>query len=208
MRAVAVRAALVVVALALGAGAAGGCGGDDPTLAGLVRDPAPRVDGVGLPDASRGGEELAFRAGPGGVLLVYFGYTRCPDVCPTTMSDIRLALDDLTADERDAVGVAVVTVDPDRDTAGLLRRYVRSFVPDGHALRTEDARRLSDVARAFGAGYDVKRTPAGEVEVAHTAFVYAVDETGHLLVQWPFGTTWEVLRDDLRTLLSTTGGAG
>jgi protein SCO1/2 len=178
-----------------------GCGSSGSSLSGVVREPAPGVDVASFPDAARSGKPVRFRADPGGLLLVYFGYTLCPDVCPTTMSDIRLALADLTAAERDRVRVGVITVDPDRDTARVLTHYVRSFVRDGHALRTEDDALLARVARAFGAGYGVTKTEEGEVEVSHTAFTYAVDDRGRLVLQWPFGTRWEDLRDDIETLL-------
>lgn len=145
---------------------------------------------------------MALRAVPNGILLVYFGYTMCPDVCPTTMSDLRLALEDLSRSDRERVQVALVTVDPERDTAAVLGRYVRHFVPDGHALRTTDAGLLREVARGFGAGYEVRRTPEGEVEVSHTAFLYAVDGDGRLVLQWAFGTRWKVLRDDVEALLA------
>ena len=77
------------------------CGGDERELVGLTRDPEPQVDGVALPDVSRGGAPFDFRAPDGGLLVVYFGYTNCPDVCPTTMADLRVALDDL-GDDADA----------------------------------------------------------------------------------------------------------
>jgi protein SCO1/2 len=150
---------------------------------------------------------MPFRAADRGLLLVYFGYTLCPDVCPTTMSDLRLALGDLAGEDRSRVGVAMVTVDPDRDTPSILGSYVRSFVPDGHALRTDDAALLARVAQAFGAGYGVTETADGTIEVSHTAFTYAVDDDGRLLLQWPFGTRWEDIRDDIETLLDAEENA-
>jgi protein SCO1 len=182
------------------------CGSSPHTYAGIVRDPTPHVDVAPLPDASSGGTPMRFRAAPGGLLVVYFGYTLCPDVCPTTMSDIRLALEDMPRDQRERVQVGLVTVDPNRDTSSVLRRYVGSFVKGGRALRTDDAALLKRVADAFGAAYDVT-TVNGKVEVSHTAFTYAVDDHGRLLLQWSFGTRWQDMRADLSALLDTqTGG--
>ena len=178
------------------------CGGSDPPgYAGAVRDPAPAVDAEPLPDVARSGEPSTLRAEAGGVLLVYFGYTYCPDVCPLTMSDVKAALRNLDTDERARVRVAMITVDPDRDTADVLTRYVHAFVPDGIALRSEDTALVERVAGRFGASFSVERNAEGEIEVSHTAFVYAVDSQGLLRLQWPFGTRPETFRDDLRTLM-------
>jgi protein SCO1/2 len=196
--------AMVALALAFAAVVAvgtPGCGQDARQLAGIVRDPAPTVDVARVPDAARGGAPTALRAASGGLLLVYFGYTLCPDVCPTTMSDIRLALAELDPDARRRVRVGVVTIDPERDTGRVLRRYVRSFVANGSALRTDDPKLLARVARAFGAGYGIEKRPDGTVEVSHTAFTYVVDDRGRLVLQWPFGTPWEDMHDDLEALL-------
>ena len=135
------------------------CGGDDRQLVGLTRDPAPQVDAVDLPDVSNGGEPFQFRAPEGGLLVVYFGYTNCPDVCPTTMADLRTALGDI-GDDADRVDVAMVTVDPARDTP-VLTDYVQSFVPDAHAIATDDQAALQSVAAPFGVSYEVPHEPRG-----------------------------------------------
>jgi protein SCO1/2 len=186
-----------------------GCGGDGAAVeyAGMVREPAPVVDAAALPDAASSGRPLPFRAAEDGLLLVYFGYTQCPDVCPTTMGDVRTALDELDPGQRRRVQVAMVTVDPDRDTDAVLTRYVHAFFRNGHALRTADAALLARVAREFGAGYDVTKAKDGTVEVAHTAHTYAVDDEGRLRVQWAFGTSPADYLADIRTLLDDTGQA-
>ncbi|MEZ5098836.1 MAG: SCO family protein [Thermoleophilia bacterium] len=188
------------------AGCGGGAGGEERGaatggLAGMVRDPAPRVDAEPLPDASRADAAMPLRAADDGLLLVYFGYTSCPDVCPTTMADLRIALGDLTQAERERVQVAMVTIDPTRDLGEVLTNYVQTFVPDGHALRTEDAVLLERVADRFGASYSVERGESGAIEVSHTAFLYVVDDAGLLRLQWPFGTTADAVSRDLDSLL-------
>ena len=77
------------------------CGDGDRELVGYPSEPAPQVDAVALPDMSQGGEPFTLRAEPGGLLVVYFGYTNCPDVCPTTMADTRAVLRQL-GDDADA----------------------------------------------------------------------------------------------------------
>jgi protein SCO1/2 len=105
------------------------------------------------------------------------------------------------------VGLAMVTVDPARDTEAVLTDYVRSFVPDGHALRTEDDAALRAAATAFGADYVVQAPAGGEVEVGHTSHLYAVDDRGRLVLQWPFGTAPDDIRADLEQLLAGEEGA-
>jgi protein SCO1/2 len=190
------RAAAALVAVGAVAAA---CGGDGRELVGLTRDPAPRVDAVALPDVSRDAEPFEFRAADGDLLVVFFGFTNCPDVCPTTMSDLRRALDEL-GDDAARVSVAMVTVDPERDT-DVLTEYVQSFVPEAHAIATDDIPALREVAGTFGVSFDVSTAPNGEVEVAHSSFLFAVDDSGTLVITWPFGTPVDDLAADLRQLL-------
>jgi protein SCO1/2 len=97
----------------------------------------------------------------------------------------------------------MVTIDPERDTARILTRYVRFFVPRAHALRTTDQERLRTAADAFGATYSVVEPPDGsQPEVSHSALVYVVNPQGRVVVAWPFGTTSEDMAHDLRVLLS------
>jgi protein SCO1/2 len=196
-----VVAALLVVVLAVSAVA---CGDDDRAggpYAGIVREPAPLVGSLSLPDASTG-TPVAFRARPGGLLLVYFGYLSCPDVCPTTMADLRTALGSLRADERARVATVMATIDPGRDDAAALAAYVDAFVAGGGALRTDDQAALRAAADVFGADYRVTTGADGRVEVSHTGFVYAVDERGRLRLTWPFGTRSTDIGRDLVRLLA------
>lgn len=170
-------------------------------LTGYVRTPVPAVGEVSLPDASAGGADFAMRAESGGILVVYFGYTSCPDVCPTTLAGLRTALADMGA-KADKVSVAMVTVDPGRDSADVITGYVQSFIPGAHALRTDDDARLRGAAAAFGADYNVT-VSADAYEVAHTPHLYAVDAAGNLRVTWPFGTEPDAIAADLEILLGS-----
>lgn len=177
--------------------------GDSDTYSGYVVDPPVEVDTVSLPIADGSGD-FTMVAPPGGLEVVYFGYTFCPDVCPTTMADLRKALAELPTEEAERIGVAMVTIDPARDTAEVLDGYVSNFVDDGVSLRTDDDAALRAATDAFGANYDVTTNEDGDVEVAHTAELYAVDDTGTVVMQWPFGTSYESLARDLRSLLRET----
>ena len=170
------------------------------TLDGFVESPARDVGTLSLPDAASGAP-VSFVAPEGGVLLVVFGYTSCPDVCPTTMSVLAHALTRLGADAS-RVQLDLVSVDPQRDDPATLTQYVQFFVPDGTGLRTDDDTALHAVADGFGATYDRGPTTTdGTYEVSHTALVYGVDSTGHVVVSWPSELGPEAIAHDLRLLL-------
>ncbi|MEA2001894.1 MAG: SCO family protein [Actinomycetota bacterium] len=190
---------LMVVGAVLGLFVAA-CSSDPAELSGFVRTPFPDVSHATLPDASVGGTDFAMQAPAGEILVVYFGYTSCPDVCPTTLADLRSALRKM-GDDASRVKVAMATIDPGRDTADIITGYVQSFVPAAHALRTDDDSALRAAADTFGADYGVSISDEGEYDVIHTAHLYAVDDAGQLQVTWPFGTEPEAIALDLDILL-------
>lgn len=186
--------AVVAISLVLGA-----CGGTSATIIGIERDPVAEVGSVSLPIAGSD-DELAFVAPDGGVMVVYFGFTFCPDICPTTLADLREALDGL-GEDADRVEVVMATIDPDRDTDEVVTGYVQSFVPDAIALRTDDQGVLREATNAFGADYIITTDDDGEPEVGHTTSLYAVDDEGNLVLYWPFGTSADDIGSDLEVLL-------
>ncbi|MGD9701772.1 MAG: SCO family protein [Acidimicrobiia bacterium] len=182
-----------------------GCGSSgSSTLAGITRPEPLQVGSVSLPDVTDGSasSDLTMAAEPGHLLITYFGYTHCPDVCPTTMFDLANALERI-GDRADRVDVALVTVDPDRDTPEVLNGYLDYFF-DGryHAVQPVDLEQLADAQQAFGASSSVMTTASGEIEVSHTAITYVIDQAGSVLVEWPFGTKGETMADDLEILLA------
>jgi protein SCO1/2 len=183
---------------------------DDDTagreLAGIVREPPPAVDATAVPSLTDPGTDIVFRAEPGGFQAVYFGYTNCPDVCPTTMADWAITLRRLPEDLAARVGTVMVTVDPDRDNA-LLPGYVESFVADARAAGTTDAAVLAAAAEPFGVSYDVTTNDEGDIEVSHSGFLYLVDDQGSLVVTWPFGTSSTEMAADLEQLFAEQGDA-
>lgn len=170
------------------------------TISGIRSDPAPSVAGASLPDVANGGVPYDLVPDPGHFLIVYFGYTACPDVCPTTMHEVEVALRAL-GDRAELVGVAMATIDPARDLAVPLTRYVQGFVPTAHALRTGDDTLLREVAGRFGASYSITTTADGTVEVGHTPNLYLVDDRGVLVLTWPFGLPGDAIATDLEILM-------
>lgn len=192
-----------------------GCGSDD-TLNGIRREVLLEVAHVTLPDVSdpsvRGGgivedEQLVMRAREGRLLVTYFGFLNCPDVCPTTLADLRSALSQLDAADRERVDVVFVTVDPDRDGPAELAAYLQHFTPRYHALRAAGGQ-LDAALEAFLASATVTTDADGSIEVAHTGVLYAVDARGQVVVEWPFGTSAPAIAQDLSLLLTRAASGG
>ncbi len=178
--------------------------GDDRTaapksLSGYELSPAPVVGTLALPDASQGDATFPFKAASGRLLITYFGYMSCPDVCPTTLNEVKNALKDVGADAGQ-VDLAMITVDPGRDTGENLTKYVQSFVPTAHALRTDDPDALQTAADAFGVKFSVTEKANGAIEVTHSAALYVVDATGTIVLTWPFGIERDGIAADLQIL--------
>ena len=175
-------------------------------LAGIVREPAPVVDATPVPSLTNPGTDVVFRAEQGGFQAVYFGYTNCPDVCPTTMADWTITLRRLPEELAAQVGTVMVTVDPDRDN-DILPGYIESFVADAEAAGTTDADVLAAAAAPFGVSYEVITNDEGDIEVSHSGFLYLVDDQGRLVVTWPFGTSSTEMAADVEQLFAAQVGA-
>jgi protein SCO1/2 len=197
----------VLAAVPVACGSDGGGDAASPakatTIEGLQRDRPLEVGEVALPQVAEDGTTTSFplQAEPGGLLFTAFGYTNCPDVCPTTLSDIRKALALLDDEEAERVQVAFATVDPARDTPEVMNAYLGSFVTDGHPLRTDDPEELAAAEEALGISSQVVEQPDGRIEVAHTARSFVIDDAGRVVVEWSFGTSAEVMASDLHLLL-------
>ncbi len=132
--------------------------------------------------------------------VLFFGYTHCPDVCPTTLADWKRVHQKLGPDA-DQVRFVFVTVDPDRDTPALSERYAKQYLPtfegvSGDAITTSRIAEAYGVASAREAGSD-----ATGYLVSHSSQVFLVDDQGRLVALYPFGTGWDALAADLARLL-------
>jgi cytochrome oxidase Cu insertion factor (SCO1/SenC/PrrC family) len=133
----------------------------------------------------------------GKLMLVYFGYTTCPDICPTDLIQIGLMLDKL-GDAADKITPLFITVDPERDTTDVLSNYVASFHPRlvGLTGTPEAIRAVADSYKAYYARYT---PPDGAVYlIDHTGFVYLMGRSGEYLGFFPPGTTADRMEEIIR----------
>jgi protein SCO1 len=138
----------------------------------------------------------------GKVVVIFFGYTNCPDICPATMSDMQVVMNRL-GDQRDQLKVVFITVDPDRDTSERLQRFIGMFDSDIVGL-TGDAETLNAVYKAYGAGATRRDLPDSALGYAmdHTATSTVIDKQGQRRLLFGFGTPVDDMFSDLSALIN------
>jgi len=136
----------------------------------------------------------------GKVVLIFFGYTFCPDVCPTTLQEMSAVLD-LMGKKADQVQPVFVSVDPDRDTPERLKAYLNNL--DGRILGiTGETALIDEIVTQYGVFYQ-KRTisESGNYLIDHTATSYLIDPEGYLRVVYPYATPAEGIAEDVKFIL-------
>lgn len=152
--------------------------------------PAPPLRDLVSPEGAFDLTDLA-----GHPVLLFFGYTHCPDVCPMTVGELVLVLH-----HRPDTRVVYVTVDPERDTLESLTEWAR-YLPDGFVPLTGSPSAIRAVADAYGVRYArVDSASAAGYAVSHTAFVHLIDADGRTRVTFPFGTGWATMVRSLDAL--------
>jgi cytochrome oxidase Cu insertion factor (SCO1/SenC/PrrC family) len=185
------------------------CAGDAP-----ARSPAETMDILMWNREPVGGPfELTDQTGQlrterdfrGKLMLVYFGFTFCPDICPTDLQAIGLALDRLGSDG-DKVQPLFVTVDPERDTPQHLAEYVSMFHPRliGLTGSTEAIRKAAAAYKVYYAKVSLGKA-IDDYTVDHTAFIYLMDRDGNYLGFFPPGTSADRMVEIIRPRLAEPG---
>jgi protein SCO1/2 len=132
--------------------------------------------------------------------LVFFGYTHCPDTCPTTLNELALALDRLGM-AKGAVGIVLISVDPERDTPEVLKSYVASFDAPITALTgTQDA--VAQAAKAYRVYYAKRPRADAGYDMDHSAVIYVMDPEGRFTATFTPDTQADAIATRLRKLLS------
>jgi protein SCO1 len=147
------------------------------------------------------GSKFQLSEARGDIVLLFFGYTFCPDVCPATMAELRQALSELDSEDAERIKVVFVTVDPERDTPERVQEYVDRFNPDfiGLGGTTEE---LEKIWAEYGVYREIVegQSAAGYI-VNHTARVNMIDAQGNIRVSFSFDTPVEDIVHDLKLIL-------
>jgi protein SCO1/2 len=134
--------------------------------------------------------------------LIFFGYTHCPDECPTTMATLASAMLQLDKADRDNVQVVFVTTDPARDTGPVIRHWLDRFDPSFVGV-TGPLPKIKKVAETMGVADEKgRRLPSGGYDVTHSTQVLALDGTNTVPVVWTIGATAPEFAHDIHQLLS------
>jgi protein SCO1/2 len=161
----------------------------------------PQVASIGGPFSltDQNGRTVTDQDFKGRPFLVFFGFTHCPDICPTTMFEISEIMRKLGPDG-DRVRALFITVDPERDTPAALKDYVSSFDPRIVAVTGDDAA-IAAVAKAYRAYY--KRTPLAEggYTMDHTAIIYLMGKDGRFVTPFSLKRTTDAAAAELRKYL-------
>jgi len=131
--------------------------------------------------------------------LIYFGYTHCPDACPTALNDISIALEELGA-KRDEVRPVFITVDPERDTSEALKSYVTSFDAPILAL-TGTPEQVAQAAKGYRVYYAKHPEAGGDYSMDHSSVIYVMDPEGRFTASFTHESTPEQIAERLKKLL-------
>jgi protein SCO1/2 len=138
----------------------------------------------------------------GKVVLIFFGYTMCPDACPTTLSKLSSAYTRLNADERARVKAVYITVDPERDTPSVMKEHLSYFGVDGVGL-TGTVEETSKVAAQFGAHFEKSSgTTAAAYLMSHTVSVFGLDAQGRTRLLIDYEAAVDLVVKEIRRLLA------
>jgi protein SCO1 len=147
-----------------------------------------------------GGKPVSLADFRGKVVVLFFGYTHCPQICPTTLADLAQTMRMLGTDA-DNVQVLFVTLDPERDTREMLAQYPPAFYPTFKGL-SGDSMATAQAARAFGVVYEKHPNKTGGYDLDHSAGTYLIAPGGKPVLLSPYGQRAELLAQDIRLLLA------
>jgi protein SCO1/2 len=186
------------VALTITAGLLTACSPDKPQFKSIDLTGADYAQGFSLADHN--GQVRTLKDFAGKVVVVFFGYTQCPDVCPTTMAELA-QVKQLLGPDGDKLQGIFITVDPERDTPELLKAYMGNFDASFLALRPTMAQ-LPEVAKDFKIYYKkVDGETPGSYSMDHSAGSYVFDDKGRIRLYTRYGSGAEALASDIRLLL-------
>ena len=178
-----------------------GCGGDAPQAPKFtLTDVTGAGFGKALNLTDHNGKPRTLADFRGKVVTVFFGFTHCPDVCPTTLAEMAQVMKELGADA-DQLQVLFITVDPERDTPQVLKQYVPSFHPSFLGLYG-DLDSTAWAAKEFKVYFQKQPVKGGGYSVDHGAGTFILDREGRLRLFAQYGQGAAVMLHDIRLLLA------
>ncbi|KAB8144937.1 SCO family protein [Chloroflexia bacterium SDU3-3] len=176
--------------------------GQPYTFRSTVIEPAKPAPDFTLTDQN--GQPFTLSQQKGNVVLLFFGFTSCPDVCPTTLADIAAARKQLGGDA-DRIKVALITVDPARDNQQKIGTYVHNYDSTFIGL-TGTQEEIAPVMKSYGVTAIRRELPNSKLQYTmdHSAFIYVIDKDGNWRAMMPFGVTSEDIASDTRYLVNNS----
>jgi protein SCO1 len=172
------------------------------TFAGVAPDPISPAADFALTDET--GQPFKLSELRGKWVLLAYGYTHCPDVCPLTLAHLR-DVKQIVDPNGDQVQVVFVTIDPERDTPGIMHKYVGHFdqlFPQKFKGLSGTPAEIAAAAKPYNVKYEKKETGSADgYSMAHTAEVYLIDPQFNWRMTFPFGVKAEEIAADLQTLM-------
>lgn len=200
MRAASLRRAAAALVLAFGLVASGCSAPAVPQASSL-----PVMDGGGdFSLVDHDGKPFSLTSQRGKAVLIFFGYTFCPDACPTTLSKLSSVYRKL-GDDASKVKTLYISVDPERDTPEVLKADLENFRLDAIGLTGTKAE-IDTVVQQYGAAYEIVPTPdsAAKYTVSHTTTLYALDPQGRIRTKFRYEATVDEIVDGLHAILSAS----
>lgn len=187
-------------------------------LAGCSKPAAKPAEAAGVPQASadlpllpiggdfeltdQNGQPFTLASQRGTVLLVFFGYTMCPDACPTTLSKLSTAYSRLSPEDRTRVKAIYITIDPERDTPAVMKAYLAYFGVDAFGL-SGTPEQVAGVAHLFKAQYERSDAKtAGGYLMSHTVSVFGLDAQGKARTTIDYDASVDAVVNEIRGLLN------
>ena len=163
---------------------------------------SPPAAAPALELSDQNGEAFTLAQDEGNVSLIYFGYTTCPDLCPTTLNDFAIVKEELGEEAASDVDFIMVTFDPERDTQARMKEYLNFFDPEFIGLRGDDAQ-TQQFLKDYGVTIKRVEYPNSSTGylIDHTALIYVIDKEGRLRLTYPYGTDPAMIAEDVQHLV-------
>lgn len=177
---------------------------ETPGYVGAIYDPPVPLDDFSLPATT--GEDLSLSDLQGKYILLFFGYTHCPDVCPTTLAEFRLAKATLDDEMLDKVTFLFISVDGPRDSVAVMTEYLNRFDPEFVGMSGDDET-LQRIGTQYGLFYQHQTETGSEAAylVDHTGRSFLIDRDGRLRVSYAYGTDSDILANGIQQLADEDG---